>query len=164
MGRESAAWTRQARPVRHNKADKIRHLFICLDCIIDLKEHATISMLNATNIRPRVLYPKRSAKILRKLGYERDAWLSQIPSWGLFHRMFDEIPGYYFFAKDRKGRTMVTSQSVLHRYNMVKDEEMLGLTDYDINPQSMAEGYVHDDERLLNGEVNRIEHMEVWFD
>ena len=121
-------------------------------------------MLNATNIRPRVLYPKRSAKILRKLGSERDAWLSQIPSWGLFHRMFDEIPGYYFFAKDRKGRTMVTSQSVLHRYNMVKDEEMLGLTDYAINPHSMAEGYVHDDERLLNGEVNRIEHMEVWFD
>ncbi|MDE0770131.1 MAG: hypothetical protein OSB19_17270 [Opitutaceae bacterium] len=47
---------------------------------------------------------------------------------------------------------MVTSQSVLDRYQMTNEEEMLGFTDYDINPQSMAERYVQDDERLLNGE------------
>ena len=35
---------------------------------------------------------------------------------------------------------------------MTNEEEMLGFTDYDINPQSMAERYVQDDERLLNGE------------
>jgi hypothetical protein len=121
-------------------------------------------MLNTTIIRPRILHRKRSPKILRKLASDRDAWLAQIPSWGLFHRIFDEIPGYYFFAKDRKGRAMVTSQSVLDRYQMTNEEEMLGFTDYDINPQSMAEGYAQDDKRLLDGEVDRIEHMELWFD
>lgn len=121
-------------------------------------------MLNTTIIRPKTLHRKRSKKTLRKLASERDAWLAQIPSWGLFHRIFDEIPGYYFFAKDRKGRTMITSQSVLDRYQMANEEEMLGFTDYDINPQSMAERYVEDDKRLLNGEVDRIEHLELWFD
>ena len=33
---------------------------------------------------------------------------------------------------------------------------MLGFTDYDINPQSMAQRYVEDDQRILNGEVDRI--------
>ena len=121
-------------------------------------------MLNTTIIRPKTLHRKRSKRTLRKLASERDDWLAQIPSWGLFHRIFDEIPGYYFFAKDRKGRTMVTSQSVLDRYQMENEDEMLGFTDYDINPRSMAEGYAQDDERLLNGEVDRIEHMELWFD
>ena len=41
---------------------------------------------------------------------------------------------------------------------------MLGFTDFDINPQSMAQRYVEDDQRILNGEVDRIEHMELWFD
>ena len=137
---------------------------IGLDCIIDLEERATVSMLNTPIIRPKVLHRKRSKKTLRKLASERDTWLSHIPSWGLFHRIFDEIPGYYFFAKDRKGQTMITSQSVLGRYQMENEEEMLGFTDYDINPQSMAERYVQDDGRILNGEVDRIEHMELWFD
>jgi AraC-like DNA-binding protein len=142
----------------------MRCIFIYLDCIIYLEEGATVSMLNTSIIRPKMLYPKRSKKTLRKLASERDAWLAQIPSWGLFHRIFDEIPGYYFFAKDGKGRTMVTSQSVLERYQMENEEEMLGFTDYDINPRSMAEGYAQDDERLLKGEADRIEHMELWFD
>ena len=121
-------------------------------------------MLNTTIIRPKTLHRNRSKRTLRKLASERDAWLAQIPSWGLFHRIFDEIPGYYFFAKDRKGRTMITSQSVLDRYQMENEDEMLGFTDYDINPRSMAERYVEDDKLLLNGEVDRIEHLELWFD
>lgn len=120
-------------------------------------------MLNATIVRPNTLHRKRSAGELRKLTRERDAWLAQIPAWGLFHRIFDEIPGYYFFAKDRQGRTMVTSKSILDRYQMKHEEEMLGFTDYDINPRSMAEGYAQDDERLLSGEMDRIQHLELWF-
>ena len=138
MGSESAAWIRQARPLKHSRAIRRRSIRIGLDCIILLEERATVSMLNTTIIRPRILHRKRSKKTLHKLASERDAWLAQIPSWGLFHRILDEIPGYYFFAKDRKGRTMITSQSVLDRYQMANEEEMLGFTDYDINPQSMA--------------------------
>jgi len=121
-------------------------------------------MLNATPISPRTQYRQRPKKMLLKLVLEREAWLSRISSDGQFHRLFDEIPGIYFFAKDLKGRTMLVSRSVLDRYQMREETEMLGFTDYDINPQSMAEGYVRDDERLLNGEVDRIEHLELWFD
>jgi shikimate kinase len=67
-----------------------------LDCIIHLEERTTVSMLNTTIIRPKILNRERSKKTLRKLASERDAWLAQIPSWGLFHRIFDEIPNELF--------------------------------------------------------------------
>lgn len=82
----------------------------------------------------------------------------------LFHRLFDHIPGVFFFAKDRDGRTMFVSRGILERYKMSDESEMLGLTDFDINPGAMAEAYVQDDEQLLSGEVPLIERMELWFD
>lgn len=108
--------------MKHSRMKKLRYTVILFDCITNLEENTIESMLNATLIRPKVLHRKRSKKTLRKLASERDAWLAQIPSWGLFHRIFDEISGYYFFAKDRQGRTMITSQSVLDRYKMAEEE------------------------------------------
>jgi transcriptional regulator GlxA family with amidase domain len=47
---------------------------------------------------------------------------------------------------------------------MQDESEMLGLTDFDINPHIMAENYVRDDQRLLSGKVKHIERLELWFD
>lgn len=82
----------------------------------------------------------------------------------LFHRLFDHIPGVFFFAKDCHGRTMFVSRGILERYKMSDEFEMLGLTDFDINPGAMAENYVNDDEQLLSGERSQIERIELWFD
>ncbi len=83
---------------------------------------------------------------------------------GHFHRIFDGIPGVEFFAKNQFGRTMFVSSGILKRYQMWDEKEMIGLTDFDINPASMAADYVHDDRRLLTGEAPRIERLELWFD
>jgi AraC-like DNA-binding protein len=47
---------------------------------------------------------------------------------------------------------------------MRDEREMLGLTDFDLNPESMAAGYVRDDQQLLDGTVSRVERLELWFD
>lgn len=81
-----------------------------------------------------------------------------------FQRLFDHIPGVHFFAKNREGFLMFASRGLLDRYKMLDDSEFMGLTDYDINPRVMAEGYVKDDQRILAGKEKLVERIELWWD
>jgi AraC-like DNA-binding protein len=81
-----------------------------------------------------------------------------------FQRLFDHIPGVHFFAKDRAGFLMFASRGLLDRYKMSDDSEFVGLTDYDINPRVMAEGYVQDDQLVLSGRKKLVERIELWWD
>ncbi len=118
----------------------------------------------ATQLHPNLLPRRRPAAVIRGWRRKRDAWLRELAPEGLFHRLFDHIPGVYFFAKDAAGRAMFVSRGILELYHMKEESEMLGLTDYDINPGSMAHAYVEDDRRLLTGMVKRLERLELWFD
>lgn len=82
----------------------------------------------------------------------------------LFHRLFDHLPGVHFFAKNRDGRLMFASRGLLHRYGMSDDSEFIGRTDFDINPETMAQAYVDDDQPILAGKVSIIERIELWWD
>jgi len=121
-------------------------------------------MPNAHPLQPRLGRQTRTRCEIKALEKERAVWLARLDTGGLFHRIFDYIPGVNFFAKDHLGRTMFASSGILQRYQMRDEKEMLGLTDFDINPDSMAENYVRDDLRLLSGEVKHIERLELWFD
>jgi AraC-like DNA-binding protein len=120
-------------------------------------------MPNAHPLQPRFNWIPRAESEIRALEKDRKLWLNQLDSGAHFHRIFDCIPGVHFFAKDQFGRTMFVSSGILQRYQMRDEKEMLGLTDFDINPDSMAADYVRDDRRLLTGEAKRIERVELWF-
>ena len=120
-------------------------------------------MPNAQSLIPRLVRKPRKRSQIKTLEKARTAWLASIDPASHFHRIFDVIPGVNFFAKDGMGRTMFVSSGILDRYQMDNETEMLGLTDFDINPVGMAEHYVRDDERLLSGEVERIDRLELWF-
>ena len=75
---------------------------------------------------------------------------------GLFHRLFDHVPDVYFFAKNREGHLMFASEGLRRRYSMRDETEILGMTDFDLNPGSMAQAYVDDDRRILGGKSRRI--------
>ena len=51
----------------------------------------------------------------------------------LFQRLFDHLPGVYFFAKNRDGHLMFASQGLLQRYQMHDDSEFIGRTDFDLS-------------------------------
>ena len=55
---------------------------------------------------------------------------------------------------------MLASRGILDHYWMRQECEMLGLTDFDINPRHMAEHYVKDERRLLSGRAQMIERLE----
>ncbi len=59
---------------------------------------------------------------------------------------------------------MFASQGLRERYSMHDESEILGRTDFDLNPDLMARAYVDDDARLLRGEVEVIERLELWWD
>jgi AraC-like DNA-binding protein len=100
----------------------------------------------------------------QRLVAARDAWLHEIDPNHHFHRILDLLDGVYFFAKNRAGETMLVSQSILARYEMTDELEMLGKTDFDLNPEAMAQGYVSDDARIYETGEPILDRIELWFD
>jgi AraC-like DNA-binding protein len=82
----------------------------------------------------------------------------------LFHRLFDHVPGAHFFAKSRDGHLMFASRGLLQRYQMRDDTEIIGRTDFDLNPDAMARAYVDDDKRIIEGKAPMVERIELWWD
>lgn len=120
-------------------------------------------MRNATPLRPRERQVRPASEVTR-WRKQRAEWMSALEPTLLFQRLFDHLPGVYFFAKNREGRLMFASQGLLERYQMLDDSEFIGRTDFDINPDTMAQAYVNDDMRILNGEVDLVERVELWWD
>lgn len=82
----------------------------------------------------------------------------------MYQHLFDPIPGVHFFAKDLDGKLMFANKGLVQRYQMSDDSACIGRTDFDLNPESMAQSYVNDDKRILSCEVNRVERIELWWD
>ncbi len=95
---------------------------------------------------------------------ERDAWVREIDSDYLFHRLFDAFPGCYFFAKNRQEELMFLSQSEREIYRLGEADDVIGLTDFDLNPEDMARSFVQDDERIFTTGESLLNRVELWFD
>jgi PAS domain-containing protein len=123
----------------------------------------TMTMRNATPLKP-LERKKRPEAVIRKWQQTRRDWMASLEPSAHFHLLFDHIPGVYFFAKDRDGRLMFASEGLRQRYSMADESEILGMTDFDLNPGSMAQAYVDDDVKLLSGQARIIERLELWWD
>jgi len=120
-------------------------------------------MRYATPLRPGTGTPRTPAE-LHRWRQTRDRWMASLQPSALFQRLFEHVPGVHFFAKDKAGHIMFASRDLLHRYQMRDDSDIIGLTDFDINPDSMAAAYVRDDQRILAGETPILERIELWWD
>ncbi|RFC44092.1 MAG: hypothetical protein DVB28_001201 [Verrucomicrobia bacterium] len=120
-------------------------------------------MRNATVLRP-LQRGRRSEADLERWRQYRAEWVAGMHAQSNFHLLFDHIPGVAFFAKDREGHLLFASKALLARYGMPDDSGILGFKDHDINPRSMADAYVEDDLKLVSGEVNLVERVELWWD
>jgi len=99
-----------------------------------------------------------------KILAERDAWLRQADSACLFQRLFDAIPGLQFFAKNRQGKMMFVSQGNRDKFHTTDETAMIGSTDFDLNPPSLAQSYVDDDARIYATGKPLLNHVELGFD
>ncbi len=64
-------------------------------------------------------------------------------------RLLDWTPEVHFFAKDRTGRFMAVNRASLERHGLDSEDQIIGKTDFDFHPPSMAEAYVAEDRRVM---------------
>jgi AraC-like DNA-binding protein len=98
------------------------------------------------------------------MGFTLDAWASGVAG------LFDVIENVQFWIKDRAGHYHWVNRAFLQNYSLERMEQVVGKTDHDLSPPHLADQYVHDDERVLNGEeienrielVGRFDHTSTW--
>lgn len=74
--------------------------------------------------------------------------------------LFDHLPDTYFFAKDREGRFVAANSAFVKGCGLEEERDLVGMTDLDVWPRHLAEGYRRDDRWVLaHGKaiVNKLE-------
>lgn len=67
----------------------------------------------------------------------------------VFAELFDVLPHIYHFIKDRAHRYVKVNRSLLALHGCEAEAEMLGRTDFDFNPPTLAAQYVEEDRRVM---------------
>lgn len=74
--------------------------------------------------------------------------------------LFDLLPGYSFFVKDRQGRFVHLNQRGCEYCGVSCPEDAIGSTDHDFFPKQRADQYARDDRSVMDSDrpiINRIE-------
>lgn len=95
---------------------------------------------------------------------KRDAWMRQIAPEDLFYPLMDLIPGVFFFAKDRDGRLMLMNRRMSEVYHVDEPAQLVGRSDFEMNPADMASSYVADDRVVMETGKPLFNRLELWFD
>ncbi len=66
-----------------------------------------------------------------------------------FMKLFDALPDTSFFAKDRKGRYIRANHVLLERMGLDKEEDLIGMNDYDFFPSHQIEVFHRDDQWVI---------------
>lgn len=66
-----------------------------------------------------------------------------------FHKLFDHLEDVSFFAKDCEGKLFASNPTLLRRYNLEEETDIIGKTDFDLVPLSIAEKYRKDDLEVM---------------
>jgi AraC-like DNA-binding protein len=64
-------------------------------------------------------------------------------------RLFDHIPGGYYFSKDKDGKFIYCNQNLLKLFNFSSFDDLLGKTDFEILRYDLAEEYRQEDEMVM---------------
>ncbi len=79
---------------------------------------------------------------------EQARFLKEIAPYWHFHRVFDGLPGIYFFAKNQAGETLFCSSNLPANHGLKNESAMLGKTDQELTPGPLAAKYLSDDAEI----------------
>ena len=92
----------------------------------------------------------------------RDAYFARIHPESRFYHLFDHLPNVLFFAKDAEGHLLAANVPLLQRYGLKSESEILGKTDFELLPRSLAEKFREDDLRILESGEPMLEIVELF--
>ena len=93
----------------------------------------------------------------------QEQFFSQLGSTQQFRQLFEHLPGISFFAKDTESRLMAASSSILERFGLRSEAELIGTVDHDYFPTHVADSFVRDDRQVLTTGESLINRVEVWY-
>ena len=76
-------------------------------------------------------------------------FFARFPALQPLMELFEHIPGVCFYAKDKKSRFVRLNRANLAVYGVSEEESLLGRSDRDFHPPSLAEGYIAEDQRVM---------------
>ena len=92
--------------------------------------------------------------------YYNDTFVENLKS-GQMPELFNLIPDIHFFAKDREGRFVIVDQGFTEMLGAKTAEDILGKTDFDFFPETIAKCFVEDDKRVIESGVPLANRMEL---
>lgn len=87
-------------------------------------------------------------------------FLNRIANLDAFAGMFDVLPRIYFFLKDREHRYMRVNRGLAALHGCASETTLIGRTDFDFNPPTLAAQYVEEDRRVMSSRRPLID--QVW--
>lgn len=80
-----------------------------------------------------------------------------------FQRLFEHLPGVYFFVKDRQSRMVCASQPFWEHLGARSEAEIVGKTDDDFFPPHAADHFKRDDQQVMTTGQPLIGRVELWY-
>lgn len=81
-----------------------------------------------------------------------------------FLRLWEAAPEVRFFAKSARGRFLSVSRNLLELNGLRREEEILGLSDFDLYPNSIAEKFTQDDGTVVQEAKPLPDILEIFLD
>ena len=106
---------------------------------------------------------RRTEQELSIAGRLRGKFLSKMAPGEGFLRLLDFMPDVAFFAKDSQFRLMCGNRRFVERFGLKSEEELVGLTDFDLFPARLAESFRQDDEEVLRTGQPKLNIVELFF-
>jgi AraC-like DNA-binding protein len=88
-------------------------------------------------------------------------WIAGIHPDHQFHILFDHLDDVSFFAKDRDGKLFASNPTLLKRYNLHDESDIIGRNDYDFVSPGIAEKYRKDDLEVMHSRKPMLNIIEL---
>ena len=88
--------------------------------------------------------------------------LKNIHTQAHFLQLFDFLQDTSFFAKDQDGVLLIANKHLLNLYGFSSEDEIIGLTDFDLLPLNLAEKYRKDDQRIMSTQKPLLNIVELF--
>jgi AraC-like DNA-binding protein len=83
----------------------------------------------------------------------QQSFFARLPQAQAVMRLFDSLPNTYFYAKDHLSRFVKVNHLFVENHGLASEVEAIGKTDRDFHPPAMAEAYIAEDRRVMEGRV-----------
>ncbi|MDB6052977.1 MAG: AraC family transcriptional regulator [Verrucomicrobiales bacterium] len=89
-------------------------------------------------------------------------FLQRISASTPFYKAFDHLPGISFFAKNSRFELVCANSAFLERLGFKTEAEVIGKTDYDLFPKSLADNFRSDDAWVMTHCQPRLHILELF--